>query len=601
MEMRIAKTVTKTVTNKLGMDKVAGGAVLAKMLAAEGVDTVFGIIDGTYFGLYSAFEENGIRLITPRHETSAVHMAGAYARITGKLGVCMASNGPGVANALPGVAVEEAEGNRVLLITSSRRDPIIRPDRGGTFQCFPQTEVIGAMSKLSLAVPSVDRLAELARGAFRSCFTGRPGVVHLDVPENIMNTATVVDPSWLRPPSTYRPTAAVAANDDQVREALRLLAAAKRPMIHAGSGVLHAGAWDELNKVAEMLHAPITTSWAARSVVDERSDLAMPMIYIDALKKTRNEADLVLVLGSRLGETDFWGKAPYWAQAKDQKLIQVDIDPHALGRIRPADVAIQADVGAFLHQAQASLQTRNHGDLSDRRKWVNELMAEKRNRRRNLDKHLEKKTMPLHSPHVPHVCREVFRDDAIMVVDGGNTAIWANFFTELRTPNTVLTTPKMGMLGAGVSQALAAQAAFPERQVYCIIGDGAMGFHPQEIETAVRNDLKVVYLVLADRQWGMVKINQQFALKPVKTLLLKTLSEEETINTDLGEIEWDQLARSMGAHGERVADPAGLKPALERALASGKAAVIHVDVDPVAHMWAPELKTFKDMHGEPKG
>ena len=604
MELQIAPNEKRGVSKGLAREKVKGGAVLAKMLAAEGVDTVFGIIDGTYFGMYAAFAEHGIRLVTPRHESSAVHMAGAYARATGKLGVCMASNGPGVANTLPGVAVEEAEGNRVLLITSSRRDPIIRPDRGGTFQCFAQTEVIGAMSKLSLGVPSIDRLAELARAAFRACFTGRPGVVHLDVPENIMNCATKIDPSWLRPPSSYRPTEPLEPNDAQVREALRLLAEAKRPMIHAGSGVLHAGAFEDLRRLAELLHAPITTSWAARAVVDERAELAVPMIYIDALKKTRNEADLVLVLGSRLGETDFWGKAPYWAKPEDQSLIQVDIDPNALGRIRPAELAIQSDVGTFLRRALELSRARDPESLTTRRAWVRELRREKSARRAQLDKkHLEKKraSFPMHSALVPATCREVFDDDAIMVVDGGNTAIWANFFTELRAPNTVLTTPKMGMLGAGVSQPLAAQAAFPNRQVYCIIGDGAMGFHPQEIETAVRNDLHVIYLVLCDRQWGMVKINQQFALKPIKTLLFKSLPESETINTDLGEIEWDQVARAMGAHGERVADPAGLRPAIERALASGRPAVIHVDVDPVSHMWAPELKTFKDMHAEPKG
>lgn len=594
--------IGRAVARGLGKGKIAGGAALAQMLAAEGVDTVFGIIDGTYFGFYSAFKDNGIRLITPRHETSAVHMAGAYARATGRLGVCMASNGPGVANALPGVAVEEAEGNRVLLITSSRRDPIIRPDRGGTFQCFPQTEVIGAMSKLSLGVPSVERLAELARAAFRASFTGRPGVVHLDVPENIMNTATDLDPGWLRAPSTYRPIEPLEPNDAQVREAVRLLAEAKRPIIHAGSGILHAGAFEELRQLAERLHAPITTSWAARAVVDERHELAMPMIYIDALKKTRNEADLVLVLGSRLGETDFWGKAPYWAKAEDQKLIQVDIDPNVLGRIRPADLSVQADVRAFLKSALAMLRSQDPKTSAERREWVGKLRAAKMQRRAQLDeKHLSDTCLPMHSARVPAACREVFADDAIMVVDGGNTAIWANFFTELRATNSVLTTPKMGMLGAGVSQALAAQAAFPNRQVYCITGDGAMGFHPQEIETAVRNDLRVIYLVVCDRQWGMVKINQSFALSPIKTLLWKSLPAHETINTDLGEIEWDQLARSMGAHGERVADPAGLEPAILRALASGKPAVIHVDVDPVKHMWAPELKTFKDMHAEPKG
>jgi acetolactate synthase-1/2/3 large subunit len=137
--------------------------------------------------------------------------------------------------------------------------------------------------------------------------------------------------------------------------------------------------------------------------------------------------------------------------------------------------------------------------------------------------------------------------------------------------------------------------------VYCIIGDGAMGFHPQEVETAVRNHLPVIYIVLCDKQWGMVKMNQQFTLKPFKTLIRKSLSPEETINADLGEIQFDRLAQSMGAHGERVARLDQLRPALERSIASGKCAVVHVDVDPVAHMWAPSLKHFKDMHLEPKG
>ncbi|MCP4274038.1 MAG: thiamine pyrophosphate-binding protein, partial [Gammaproteobacteria bacterium] len=135
------------------MSQAAGGELLVRMLKEEGVEVIFGIIDGTYFGFYSNLEKHGIRLITPRHETSAAHMAGAYARVTGKLGVCIASNGPGVANVLPGVAVENGEGNRVLLITSCRRDPIVYPDRGGAYQCFNQDGVIKPMSKWSGIVP----------------------------------------------------------------------------------------------------------------------------------------------------------------------------------------------------------------------------------------------------------------------------------------------------------------------------------------------------------------------------------------------------------------------------------------------------------------
>jgi acetolactate synthase I/II/III large subunit len=584
---------------RLSKQMIRGGEIVTRLLAAEGVQAAFGIIDGTYFSLYATFQEHGVRLITPRHETSAVHMAGAYARATGKLGVCLASNGPGVANALPGVAVENAEGNRVLLITSSRRHAIVEPDRGGTFQCFPQVEVIRAMAKFSVHVPSADRIAELTRRALRMCHTGRPGVVHLDIPEDLFAASVEERSDWFRAPETYRVMAAPAPRRVDVQRAVKMLARSKRPLIHAGSGVIHAGAFDKLVSVAERLGAPITTSWAARPVVDERHPLALPMLYLGALKKARNEADLVLVLGSRMGETDWWGKAPYWAHPDQQELIQVDIDPEVIGNIRPADLPVHADVGEFLAALDDALVAAAVPCASER--WMGSLTKRKKARRKSLDKHLAKRGLPMHPAHVPVTCRAMFDDDAMLVIDGGNTAIWTNFFHEVRTPNTVFSTPKMGMLGAGCSQVLGLAVAAPERQVYCILGDGAMGFHMQEVETAVRNELPVIWLVLCDRQWGMVKMNQQFALKPIKTLVKGSLSKEETINADLGEIAFDDLARAMGAHGERVADPDGLAGAIQRARASGKPAVIHVDVDPVAHMWAPNLKDFKDIHAEPKG
>lgn len=583
--------------------KIKGGEILSIMLAAEGVEKVFGIIDGTYFGFYSTMGANDIDLITPRHETSGVHMAGAYARLTGKLGVCMASNGPGVANVLPGVAVENAEGNRVLLITSSRRVPIVYPDRGGTFQYFPQVDVIGPMAKWSCSVPSVDRVAEIMRRALRLSYTGRPGVVHVDIPEDIMNGTYVPDSTWFREPSKYRLFTPLHPTPDQVDEAARMVTRAKRPLIHAGSGIVHAGAEAQVRRLAELLEAPLTTSWAARGCQDERRPQAVPMVYIDAIAQARNDADMVIALGSRLGETDWWGKAPYWARPENQELIQVDIDPEYLGNIRPADLPIQADVKVFLEMLIERLERtpQSTGALSDRRKHLGEIKDACRIRREQLDESYDDDGVPMHTSRVLHACQRSFPDDAIMVVDGGNTAVWSNFYHEIRVSGTVVTTPKMGMLGAGVAQALGAQVAHPDRRVYCVIGDGAMGFHMQEVESAIRNDLPVIYLVLCDRQWGMVKMNQQFGLRPVKTLLLRSLGSDETINADLGEIEFDKLGEAMGAHGERVSDPKDLSGAIERSLAAGKAAVIHVDVDPVKHMWAPNLKTFADMHQEPEG
>jgi len=583
------------------MSETSGGEVLARMLQAEGVEKVFGIIDGTYFGFYSNLHKLGIEIVTPRHETCAAHMAGAYARLTGKLGVCMASNGPGVANLLPGLAVENAEGNRVLAITSCRRPQIVYPDRGGTYQSFDQVGAISHLAKWSHAVVSFDRVAELARTALRYCYDGRPGVVHLDVPETIMNGKVKAEVSpWQ--PHQYRRVDRMVPAPGQVERAAEMLAAAELPMIHAGSGVIHADAYDELRRVAELLHAPVTTSWAGRGVLTETSELAIPMPFIPINNEVRNDADLVLTVGSRLGETDWWGKAPYWRHPSEQQMIQVDIDAHILGANKPAALTVQADAKLFLAALAQQLEGRTaHMNLDARRRKVAKYREKIAAERAKLDEKLADLSVPMNPAHVAHVCQQVFPEGTVLVADGGNAAVWTMMFHQARVPNTILSTFKFGMLGAGVAQATGAAVARPGTPVCCIIGDGAMGFHPQEVETAVRNGLQVVFLVLCDKQWGMVKMNQQFALKPIKTLIKKSLGPDETIKADLGEIRFDDLARAMGAHGERVADPSGLKGAIERSLASGGPAVIHVDVDPVKHMWAPGLMHFKDMHQEPKG
>jgi len=575
---------------------LTGGEVVAKMLAIEGVEKVFGIIDGTYFGFYSKLKGNGIELISPRHETSAAHMAGAYARVTNRLGVCMASNGPGVANILPGLVVEEAEGNRVLCITSSRRTGIMYPDRQGTYQCFDQVATIKQFAKSSEAVPSFDRIPEMMRRALRKCFEGRPGVVHLDIPENIMNTKVKCDIAFWEP-HQYRMIELPKASDYQVERAAHLLTSANFPIIHAGSGVIHSGAKEELKQVAEKLQAMVTTSWAGRGSLDENNPLAVPMVHIEANNHVRNDADVVLVLGSRLGETDWWGKAPYWNAS--QKVIQVDIDPSILGANKPAELTIQSDIKAFLQQLLMKLEEVKNNTNRDL------LIAKHREtiaaHRKKLDEHLADKNKPLNPAQIPALAQKIFPTHTPLVIDGGNTAIWTNFYYKVNAEMPLLSTFKFGMLGAGVGQALGAAVAKPDAPVLCIIGDGAMGFHPQEVETAIRNQLHVVYIVLCDKQWGMVKMNQHFALRPIKTMIKKTLDPHESINADLGEIRFDLLAEAMGGHGEYVNNVEDLELALERSIQVGKCTVIHCEVDPVKHMWAPGLRYFKDMHAEPKG
>ena len=579
------------------MRKATGGEIIARILAAHGVEHAFGLPDGTYLALLTGFRGHRIQLLTPRHESTAAHMAGAYARLTGRLGVCLASNGPGVANVLPGVAVENAEGNRVLLITSSRRSAITYPDRGGAYQCFDQVRVTGAMTKWSVLVPSVERLQELLMRALRLSYCGRPGVVHVDVPEDAINGKA--EP-LSAPPASRQGLAAQGADPQLVEQAAEMLVSARLPLLHVGGGVIHAAAYAETARLAEMLHAPVLTSWGGRGAVVETSPLVWPMTLVKACDLVRNAADLVLCLGSRLGETDFWGKPPSWRAAEKQSMIRVDIDDHALGLNRPADLPIHADVGAFLRQlcdAVAERQARR--SLAERVKLVERLARERDRFRVQLDDRLRDRSVPMLTAHVPVACQEVFDEDAVAVFDGGNTSVWSHFYHRVRTPNALLSTPHFGHLGAGPGQALGAAAARPDKQVYCIIGDGAFGFHLQEVETAVRHGLKIVFVVICDRQWGMVKMTEQFALKPIKTMIRKSLSAEEMVATELGEIAFDRLAQAMGAYGARVADVEQLRPALRSCLDSGRCAVLHVDVDPVKHLWAPGLQDFKRMHQEP--
>ncbi len=575
-----------------------GGHVVARMLRAEGVEVVFGIVDGSYFGLTEGLRREGIRLVSPRHETSGAHMAGAYARMTGRLGVCLASNGPGAANVLPGVAVENGEGNRVLVLTSWRRSPIVGPDRGGTYQYFDQVAVMRPMTKWSGAARSFDRIPEALHRAFRVAHEGRPGVVHATVPEDVLNGSFEDDPAVLAP-ERYRRTAPLAPDPAAVERAAELLAGAELPLLQVGSGVVHGGAAHLVEELARTLGAPITTSWGGRPAVDERLPNKIPMLP-PLIDEVRCEADVVLALGTRFGETDWWGKPPYWGDPAVQRVIQVDVDEQVLGLNRPVDLAVLADAGAFLEALLSALKRQEPGDLAARRSRVEAWAGRAADLRAFLrSAAADEDAEPLHSAFVPLVCRDFFDDDAVLVIDGGNTAVWTNLYHEHRTPGCLLGTFKFGMLGAGPGQALGAQVACPDRRVYAIVGDGAMGMHLQEVETAVRHALPVVFLVLCDRQWGMVKFSQSMALDPETMAEKRALPPGATLNTDFEEIRFDELARSMGAHGERVSRARDLRPALERCVASGKPAVVHVDVDPVAHLWAPGLDVFKKMHLEP--
>jgi acetolactate synthase-1/2/3 large subunit len=301
-------------------------------------------------------------------------------------------------------------------------------------------------------VSSFDRVAELTRRALRKSWENRPGVVHLDVPENVMNGKVKADVAFWAP-NQYRQTVPLEPSPEQVREAAQWLIDAQAPMIHAGSGVIHAQAYDALRRVAERLHAPVTTSWAARGVLPETSPLAIPMPHVKVNHAVRNDADVALIVGSRVGETDWWGKPPYWRHPSEQKTIQVDLDGDMLGLNKPADLALLADAKRFLELLGDELARRRAEiALAPRQQRAAGYAKTMREDRAGWDKALADQAVPMHPAHIGAVCGKVFPPETVLVADGGNATIWAMFHHQVTVPNTVISTFKIGMLGAGVSQ-----------------------------------------------------------------------------------------------------------------------------------------------------
>jgi acetolactate synthase-1/2/3 large subunit len=563
------------------MPDITGGELLLKCLKEEGITTLFGVLDGSYNAFLAKLETYGMRLIAPRHEAAAAHMAEAWARVRGEPAVVVGGIGPGAANMVSGIVTAFAEGSPVIAITGQRRRGIIYPDRGGSFQNVDLLGLYRPVTKFSAGVRDFRRLPELIRRAFREALSGRPGPVYLEIPEDVMRGPGDLGAVSVFGPDRYRGGRLGAGDPALIARAADWLAGAERPFLHAGGGVAWAGAWAEFQALADHLSAAVTTTLGARGVVPEDHPRYFHPLNRAALGAARSEADVVLAVGSRLGELDAWGRGPSWGDPAAQKLIHVDADPTAIGLNRPADLGIVADAQATLQALLREVRARTgprpesagfakYRDLTA--KWQAE-----------VDETLEMGT-GLNPGAMIKAARAFFPRDAVTVMDGGNTSLWSTAFNPIYMPRSFLYTAKFGHLGTGLPYAIGAKLAVPERPVYLITGDGALGFNIQELETARRHAANIVVIVSCDRGWGMERSSQLFA------------QVGAMIETELyPDIRYDQVAQAFGCHGEVVETVEQLAPALERAAAAGKPALIQALVDPMSNLAPPGLMDFGAM------
>ncbi|MGD8283844.1 MAG: thiamine pyrophosphate-binding protein [Desulfobacterales bacterium] len=562
------------------MADITGGELVVRCLHAEGVRFIHAITDGTYMMILEALErlgnELGIRLIVPRHEAAAAHACDAYTRVTGDPAVVMACAGPGAANLLAGLMCAEAEGSPVVAITTTRRCDISDSyvHQGG-MQVSRHLDVFRPAVKWSGKVDHWKRIPDMIRHAFRVATIGRPGPTHILIPENILNEYGDEDSIQIWPPETYRVVDQAYYDPAAIVKAAQILVDADLVNIHCGNGAERAAAGPEVLALAEYLGAAITNTIRARGIVSDLHELCFHPTCLSRIM-ANSQADVVVAVGSRLGELNMWGNPPMWADPEKQKLIQIDAEPTHIGLNRKVDTALVGDAKIILTQLLEAVKERTgrrevHPKISEFRGVQNDWQKELDDAVADLER------SPMLTGQILKICNDFFPDDAIFVMDGGNTTLWSIHYHIPKTQRSVIYSMNYGHLGTGLPYALGAKLASPQKPVYCVTGDSAFGFNIQELETSVRNNLPITIIVAVDGAYGMEKTAQHRMFG----------REAEWFGHDHAPVRYDQVAWGMGCHGEYVTKGSELRPALERSLASGKPAVIHAAVDPVANVDPP--------------
>lgn len=565
---------------------ISGGELLLRCLKAEGAKRIFGIPDFAYNPLLYNVEKYGIRWITPRHEAAAVHMAEGVYKTSGEIPVVMAGAGPGTANLVSGIICAKNEGVPVIAITAQRRLEVVYPSMSGVFQGMDQVNVFRPITNWSAPVLSWSRIPEIVRTAYREAMAGRPGPVHIDMSDTIFYATGDEESVTILEPKQYR-SSGPEPSRRQVEELASLIVGADNFLVVAGTGVLNADGSDDLLGLIELLNCTATTTMAARSAIPSKHPNYV-FGYANGALSARKEADVVLAIGTRLGELDL-PFAPYWGDPRKQKIIQVDVDPRNIGANWPIYMGIVADAKETLKELVALLRKMKvKPSNGEKVKYYNKLDEEDKNLlTQDIRNYAGGKIHPAHSVEI---AREVFGPDAINVGDGGNTNLYNAFFTTFTNPRTSLGIFEFGHLGTGIPYAIGAKIQNPDKDVYVITGDGAAGFNLMEMETALREHVKITVIIHHEEAWCMEEITQ----------LVEFGDPSKIIGCALSPVRWDKVAEALGCYGEYVDKLDQLPSALKRAKDSNLPAIVCVKTDKQVNLIPPGSDKFEIVYTGPK-
>jgi len=538
---------------------MTGADLLVRELQARGVPFVAVLCGNGLNPFLMAAAQAQLRLVDTRNEQAASYVADAYARLTGRVGVCAVSSGVAHVNALAGVLNAYYDGAPVLLITGASGSATL--GRGG-FQDLDQVALAQPICKRAELVTRPERIPQAVHEAFAAATGGRPGPVHLTIPVDVL--AAAVDESLLRSPFSSRGEVITrAAGDaDLVRDAARVLAQAERPIIVAGSGVFYAHGGEALEQFVELSHIPVVTPIWDRGAIDRPVDEFLGVIgAASGEPRLLMDADVMLLAGARVDYRVCYLDSP--PLARDLRILRVDVDAEELGQGVEPDLGILADCRTAFQQLAEAWQSGGYGGHED---WL----AEARQHHRQFYSRWAGSPEPwagsMTGAHIVEALRTVITEEILFLIDGGNIGQWAHMILCCdRYPADWLTCGASGVVGWGVPGAMAGRLAFPDRPVLLLSGDGALGFGIAEFASASWQGIPFVAVVADDQAWGIVVSGQR-------------RFHSCTVASELGPVDYAQVAEGLGAQGIRVERPEEIGGAVRRGFESGRPTLIHVPI-----------------------
>jgi acetolactate synthase-1/2/3 large subunit len=542
---------------KTDKKKLSGAELLIKSLKEKNIKDIFGYPGGAVIDIFDSLQDSGINFYLTRHEQGAVHAADGYSRASGKVGVCIATSGPGATNLVTGIATAQMDSIPLIAITGQVPTNLIGNE---AFQEVDITGITRAITKHNYLVKDVDELAQIIDEAFYIATTGRPGPVLIDIPKDVQKAKTSnINSKPINIPG-YKPT--LMGSPKQIKKAVEFIDNAKKPIIYAGGGVITSAASDLLRKLAKKINTPVTTTLLGLGAFPETDELSLGMLGMHGTQYANYammETDLIIAIGARFDDRVTGNLSEF---APHAKIIHIDIDPSSVGKNVEVDIPIVGDAKLILKELLKSLKDKKHED------WIKEINAWKE----KFPLSYKKKDDVVSPQYVIECVREVTGGNAVITTEVGQNQMWVAQYYKFDKPRTLLTSGGLGTMGYGFPAAIGAKVARPDMPVFDIAGDGSIQMNIQELATAVINNIGVKIIILNNGFLGMVRQWQElFYKKRYSATCLLTGASNPGKYEKIEECEgytpdFVKVAEAYGAAGIRIYRNEEVKNAIKKAL-----------------------------------